>query len=336
MKIALLYNQVSDEASADERDVLVQRDVVAAACQRLGHSVVTVPCSLDLSNVKRELVQACPDLVFNLVESLDGTDRLMPVATLLLDSLHLPYTGAATQSMVVTSDKLVAKQWLRSHQLPTPDWTTANGVGHAENESELEGRVIVKAIWEHASYRMDRDAVCETQRNAVNQELTQILAERSTAWSRPLFAERFIDGREFNLSLLAGAQGPEVLPPAEIEFTNFPEHEPRIVGYRAKWDEASFEYQQTPRRFEFPPVDGPLLAQLRKLATDCWHVFGLRGYARVDFRVDQASRPWILEVNVNPCLSPDAGFAAAIEAAGIPYDRAIGRILKASLVRCHS
>ena len=110
---------------------------------------------------------------------------------------------------------------------------------------------------------------------------------------------------------------PQVLPPAEIDFGDFPPDKPRIVGYQAKWDDESFEYHHTPRRFEFPSTDRALLAELSRLAADCWHQFGLRGYVRVDFRVDRDGRPWILEVNSNPCLSLDAGFAAAVQRAGI-------------------
>ena len=117
------------------------------------------------------------------------------------------------------------------------------------------------------------------------------------------------------------------LPPAEIDFAAFPDDKPHIVGYRAKWDADSFEYHHTPRRFDFPANDRPLLDRLSQLAIQCWREFGLRGYARVDFRVDEAGRPWILEINANPCLSPDAGFAAAVEQAGIGYDQAIERIV---------
>jgi D-alanine-D-alanine ligase len=123
---------------------------------------------------------------------------------------------------------------------------------------------------------------------------------------------------------------PQVLPPAEIDFSAFPPDKPRIVGYRAKWQADSFEYQNTPRRFDFPSADGPLLEQLRSLSLRCWALFGLRGYTRVDFRVDRDGRPWILEINTNPCLSPDAGFAAALQQAGIPFETAIQRILDAA------
>ena len=143
-----------------------------------------------------------------------------------------------------------------------------------------------------------------------------------------VFAEQFIEGREFNLGLLAGPDGPESLPPAEIDFSAFPPEKPRIVGYRAKWEDDSFESRHTPRRFDFPSSDAPLLHRLGELARQCWTLFRLRGWARVDFRVDAAGEPWILEINGNPCLSPDAGFAAAMQQASIPYDQGIQRILE--------
>jgi ribosomal protein S18 acetylase RimI-like enzyme len=118
-----------------------------------------------------------------------------------------------------------------------------------------------------------------------------------------------------------------VLPPAEILFEGYPPQTLRIVGYRAKWDESSYEFQHTPRRFDFPPEDAALLSRLQGLACQCWQAFGLNGYARVDFRVDAGGQPWILEINANPCLSPDAGFAAALQAAGVTYPTAIDRIL---------
>jgi D-alanine-D-alanine ligase len=141
------------------------------------------------------------------------------------------------------------------------------------------------------------------------------------------FVEEFVDGREFNLSVLAGPDGPQVLPPAEIIFTNFPEGKPKVVGFSAKWKEDSFEYKNTHRTFDFKPSDEQLLAKLMSLAKQCWNVFGLNGYARVDFRVDKNGNPCVLEVNANPCISPDSGFFAACKQAGIPFKDAVKRIV---------
>ena len=153
------------------------------------------------------------------------------------------------------------------------------------------------------------------------------LRERVKRTGRPAFAEEYIEGREFNLAMMTGPGAVEVLPPAEIDFSAFPAEKPHIVGYRAKWQADSFEYNNTPHRFDFPAADRPLLDGLTDLALQCWDLFMLRGWGRVDFRVDQSGRPWILEVNANPCLSPDAGFAAALQRAGIEFDEAIGRII---------
>jgi D-alanine-D-alanine ligase len=322
MKIALLYNDASQDATIDERDILVQRDAVGDALRRLGHDTALLPCTLDLDAMRSQLLATRPDVVFNLVEALGGTDRLAPVATLMLESLGLPFTGAPTSALLATNDKLSAKRRLLDAGLPTPAWFLDRWCGGAPNPSS---RAIVKAVWEHASFGMDDDAVVALGPRV---DLNQLLHAREQTTGKQHFAEQFIEGREFNLTVLGGADGPRVLPPAEIDFGAFPQGKPQIVGYRAKWDAGSFEFHHTPRRFDFPEEDHPLLDQLAMLALRSWDEFALRGYARVDFRVDRAGQPWILEVNANPCLSPDAGLAAAVERSGIGYDRALGCILE--------
>lgn len=341
MDVLILHNAVDPHASAAERDVLVQADAIAGALDRLGHRWQRISCTLDLEAVRKYLMQHRPAVVFQLVESLAGSDELAALVPALLDHLAIPYTGATTAALLWTNHKLVCKQRLRLAGLPTPAWFAAEALGTlaAAGEgppgpepaaSERPAVWILKTVTEHASFGLDDEAlVCTTSAEA----LETAVRARQRRLGRPCFAEQFIDGREFNLSLLASPGGPEVLPPAEIDFSAFPPHKPRLVGARAKWDETSFEYQHTPRRFDFPPEDHPLLHKLHGLAKACWQLFGLAGYARVDFRVDAHGRPWILEVNANPCLAPDAGFAAALARAGIPFEQAIQRILDAAHCR---
>jgi D-alanine-D-alanine ligase len=183
---------------------------------------------------------------------------------------------------------------------------------------------IIKSVWEHASIGLDEKSLVE----GVTPEMAfSLLASRASRLGGSCFAERFIDGREFNLTLLAGPKEVQVMPPAEIVFEDYGADMPRIVDYAAKWEKNSFAYQHTVRRFDFPPGDQPLLAALAVLARRCWEAFGLGGYARVDFRVDADGRPWVLEVNANPCLSPDAGYAAALAQAGLPFTEAVRRIM---------
>jgi D-alanine-D-alanine ligase len=330
MRIAIVHNDVNAASAPDERDVLVQVETVATALACLGHQTDRLPCTLDLARLRQRLETLRPDLVFNLVESLGGTGRLIHLAPALLDALGLAYTGACAEAIQLTSHKVLAKDRLYTLGLPTPDWVgpfpsdLPAAARPAAGALDPTARWIVKSVWEHASIGLDETSTVFCDRA---DQLPVVLRDRAPALGGACFAERFVAGREFNLALLAGPDDPEVLPPAEIVFEGYAPEALRIVGYRAKWDETSYEFHHTPRRFDFPLEDAALLDRLRSLARRCWQGFGLAGYARVDFRVDADGRPWILEINANPCLSPDAGFAAALEAAGISFANAVKRIL---------
>jgi D-alanine-D-alanine ligase len=323
MRVALLHNAVPEDAPLEDQDTLVQVRAVAEALARLGHEPMPLSCTLDLATLRDELLRLRPEVVFNLVESLAGADSLAYLPSAVLDALGVPYTGNRTEALFLTTHKLLGKRQLRQAGLPTPAWMESGRDSHENSSYPLRSSWILKGIWDQGSRGLDDEAVL---RDVGPAEVRRRLAERA-ARSGPSFAEQFIEGREFNLALLAGPAGPEVLPPAEIDFSAFPPGKPRIVGYRAKWEAASFEFHHTPPRFAFSSADAALLAGLRSLAERCWTLFGLRGWARVDFRVDAAGRPLILEINANPCLSLDAGFAAALGEAGIPFDEAIRRIL---------
>jgi D-alanine-D-alanine ligase len=330
MRIAIVHNAVSAGGAPDERDVLVQAQAIGAALAELGHCAAYLPCTLDLAELKGRLQDFSPDLAFNLVESLDGSGRLIHLVPALLDTMGLPYTGSCTEAILMTSHKVLAKDRLIALRLPTPPWLgpfpsdiPAMCPIPAE-EWNADASWLVKSLWEHASIGIDESATVLCNRA---DGLWDVMRDRALHFGGACFAERFIDGREFNLSLLAGGNSPEVLRPAEITFEGYADGELRIVGYRAKWDADSYEYHHTARRFDFPPEDAPLLTRLQDLSRRCWQAFGLKGYARVDFRVDPGGRPWILEINANPCLSPDAGFAAALEASDVRYAEAVERIL---------
>lgn len=331
MRVAFLYNQSSEDPAQAAEDELPSRSPIVAALEHLGHDVHPVACSLDLATVRRQLEDLGPDLAFNRVESLGGSDSMMAAIPLLLDAMGLPYTGCSAAALASTANKVLVKQRLVRAGLPTPAWFTADGPPMHSTVCDSGGhrsKWIVKAIFEHASFEIDDHSVIHTSQPG---ELFDAIRSCQAATGRPYFAEEFIDGREFNLSVIGS--GPEVLPPAEIDFSAFPADRERIVGHAAKWNADSFEYNHTPRRFDFPAADDPLLQRLNSLAAECWRLFDACGYARVDFRVDANGRPWILEVNTNPCISPDAGFAAAWEQAGLGYAAGIQRILSEAMKR---
>jgi len=327
MHVAILHQHVPADASADERDVLVQVDAISGALTRLGHSFSVVPCTLDLAALAGKLESRRPDLVFNLVESLNGTDSLQSLVPLLVESLRIRCTGSSGAAILDSGRKGFAKSLLRAASLPTPASYDIGTLDQPRCEF-TPGRFILKPDLEHASLGMTDADVVDA---ASVEQLRSQLSSKAAAFGRPVFAEAFIDGREFNLSLLESAGEVQVLPPAEIRFVDFPAGKPTIVGSAAKWDETSFEYAATVRSFELDSADGPLVELLGRLAVGCWKALNLRGYARVDFRVDPDGVPFILEANANPCLSPDAGFAAAAAIAGMDHTEITRRILEAAV-----
>jgi len=322
--IVVLHGTVPPDAPKDEQDTLVEAREVSEALGRLGYEPYPLSCSLDLRHLADSLAKLRPEAVFNLVESLEGKGQLIHLAPSVLDHMGLSYTGSSAEALFLTSNKLVAKTLLEKAGVPTPPWMTPEVL--QKGPLPFGPPYIVKSVWEHASVGLDEDSVIWDER-ALLQELSRKKARYGGKW----FVEAYIEGREFNLSLLESENGPLILPPAEILFEGYGPGKIRVVGYRAKWEEESFEYNHTPRTFSFPDRDKPLLRRLSDLAALCWALFDLRGYARVDFRVDAAGNPWVLEVNANPCLTLGGGFASAAEQGGFSYDRLIEQILKSCL-----
>ena len=322
--VVIVYDQMAEKSSdPDHRDVLEQVGAVGDVLGAMGYAPVELGLTLDLSAIQKVLKDLSPAFVFNLVESLEGSGRLIHLVPTALEFHKIPYTGAPADALYQTSNKAVSKKLLQGSDLPTPEAVfqedSLTGPSPGKGDS-----YIIKSVWEHASIGIEEDSVVTVQDK---EHLYEAMAVRRKALGGSCFAERYIEGREFNLSLLASPNGPLLLPPAEIRFDHFPPEKRKIVGYKAKWDTESFEYHHTPRCFQFPREDKPLLKQMGELTVKCWNLFGIRGYARVDFRVDRENRPWILEVNANPCLSPDAGFAAAAAEADLAFRDVVERIV---------
>ena len=264
--------------------------------------------------------------MFNLVEELNGEVSLNYTPGFLLRSLAIPFTGCPPEALLVTTDKLVTKRILRAVDIPTPAWVSL--IPADEPFRDPAAQYLLKPVHADASQGIFEEQV---RLAVLHEDLFRELAQAEERTGREWFAEAFIGGREFNISVLETSEGPVVLPPAEIRFDDFPEDKLKIVGYRAKWDESSFEYHHTPRTFDFSQVDEFLLSQLKEIALKCWQLFKLRGYCRVDFRIDEAGQPWVLEINSNPCISPDAGFVAAAARAGRSYSEVLDCILHAAV-----
>ncbi len=325
MRVLILHDEIPADAGVDELEVLEQARTVAATLRHAGHSVELGAFPNDPVAAEARVRCARPDVIFNLVETVERSMRGIGAAPALFAQTGVPFTGSGEEPMRSSTNKLVAKQRLADAGILTPVWFTLEELRGGAVASG--GRWILKSVWEHGSFGLEEDSVIDTDRGGV---VCGALEARLRALGGEGFAEAYVDGREFNVALLEVDGKPMVLAPAEIVFRDWAPERPKIVGWRSKWAEQSFEYTHTERRYDFEEDDAPLTAELGRLALRCWSAFRLSGYARVDFRVDAAGRTFVLEVNANPTLAPDAGFAAAARRSGRSLDQAIRCILQAA------
>jgi D-alanine-D-alanine ligase len=315
----LLHDRLSAESRPDEVDVLAQVEQVSAALHSNGWETSVQPADLELAAIRAAIEAEQPACIVNLVESLAGDGRLIPIVPALLSHMGVPFTGSSSDAIHLSSHKEVAKAWMRSHGVPAPRSLRAGDVGEADHT-----RWIVKSLWEHASLGLD-DASVVTGSTAALARIEHCRCVYGGIW----FAEEYVEGREFNISIIEHDGQPLVLPLAEMTFVDYPAERPKIVGYAAKWDEESPDFHATQR--VFATLGEQEREALTTTAQQCWRLFGLNGYARVDIRLHADGTPYVLEVNANPCLTRDAGFAAAAKQGGIDYETMIRRIIEAAL-----
>lgn len=321
--IVVAHPRVSADADPSTSDVLDQVELVTGALAALGERFETV--AVDGGRVWEALAGRPGVVVFNLLEAPPGSPQLQTAATAALELLGLPFTGAAAGPMWLSTDKLATRALLASAGLPV----AAGGRFEPDRPALLDvvpPPWILKPAYEDASLGLEGDPVCAT----VGQAVARGRALTASFPGQPIVLEHFLPGREFNVALLEDAAGVEVLPVAEIAFVDFPPGTPALVGYEAKWQTGSFEYEHTVRRFPSLEVEAALLDELAGLARSAWRACGLAGYARVDLRLDESGRPQLLEVNANPCLSADAGFMAAAGRAGLDAAAVVARIVAAA------
>ena len=321
MRVTVLHLDLVSQAPPEVEDSLLTAREIAKTLIARGHHVSLIPFSPDYGAFTRRIAKARPDIVFNMVEHAMGQDQLAAVAPAYLEQMGMRYTGAGAAAIVATCDKPFAKEIMRAAGLPTPDWA----VGPAWHGLKDDGRYIVKSSTEDASLGLDDDAVVKGA--DVRARAQYCFETYGGRW----FAEAYIEGREFNIAVIEDEGVIHVLPLAEIRFLDWKPGRARIVGYKCKWDDASEESQQTARAFGIEEENPALAAELIHLTRAGWTLFGNRGFARVDFRIDEKGRPLILEINPNPALDEEAGFAAACAQAGISYPDALEKIIAAAL-----
>jgi D-alanine-D-alanine ligase len=267
-----------------------------------------------------------PEVVFNLFEGLADWGDTEIYCIGLLEWLRVPFTGCPLKATCLSRDKPLTKQLLRAAGLPTAN-SFVVPEGRAP-ECRLRWPVIVKPAHQDASVGLDQGSVVTTQ--AALEERVALMLER---YGPPVLVEEYIAGREFCVGLF---ERPELafLPIAEYEFLAGADRGLwPIITYDGKWKAGSSDYEMSPMRFPARNVSAELANRLREITERAYRLFGCRDYARLDFRVNAAGEPFVLEMNTNPGLNPEAGFALGLESMGLTWASLIVQLVKNALAR---
>jgi len=265
-----------------------------------------------------------PHIIYNFVESVEGISSYEWCMAGLFELLGYEITGCPPITLGNCLNKARAKAILKSRDILTPEYRTLQKTKRfTEKEIDLRYPMILKLMNEDASIGISEFSVVNNYT-----ELREQLNFMVETYYQDIILEEYITGRELNVAILGG----NVLPISEINFTGLPENFPNIVTYDGKWTEGSVYFNHTK-----PVCPAVLPARIKKkiekTALASYDALNCRDYARVDIRLSNDGVPYVIEVNPNPDISSDSGFARAAAAAGLSYDDLLYKIANFALTR---
>lgn len=318
----------SCQSVESDAGVIEEVKAVAEALSRL-NIPFRIKAVESLAALTTTLGHAREHLIFNLVENFPGRPADAMQVPILCEAFGKECTGNDSTCQVLALDKWRTKAVLRAAGLPVPGGIIIPPGHRSAMSSALPPPPwIVKPLFADASEGIHASSVIASGMN----NLLKAVARVHREFKHPALVEQFFGTREINISVLQDGKSIKALPVAEIEFRDFGENRPRIVDYAAKWHTDSFEYKNTVRVIP-AKLDKTTAHQLQSAALEAWQTMGCRDYARVDFRLDEAGKFVILEVNPNPDISPDSGFAAALACSHIPYQKFVKKVCENAVAR---
>jgi D-alanine-D-alanine ligase len=338
LKVTILYNTFEGyeeypgadiEAAAAEngkkkRKKKTDIEAITDALASLGHEPSTFAVD-GRPQTLTALSRSSADLYFNLVESYAGDDTMEMHFAAFLDLVGKKYTGAGPHGSCLAMDKTVAKKLIKYHDLDTP-YSVVMNKGRVEHAQDIRFPVIVKPASEDASKGINAASVVNSLK-----DLFERIAYVHDEFDSPALIEEYIEGREIYAAIL-GNDRPEALPLIELDLSKLPDGMPRIAGYEVKFDTTTEAYKKT-KSAPAKDMDDELVARIHETALTAFRVLKLRDYGRVDLRVTDTGKIYVIEANPNPWLDPAAEFTMAAKESGRSYKQLIGEIMELALAR---
>ena len=318
MRVAILFDGASAYATNPDMLILGTVEAIEKSLVTEGNEVVHIPVYQDGKWIEK-MRKGKFDLAFNMCEGIDGIATLESAVISVLELFKIPFTGASSYSTAICLRKHVINGLLEKNGLPIPRFAC---IRRGEPLVSVGYPAIVKPAAEDASLGVEQKSVVRNTR-----QLAERVGAMLEGWDEVL-VQRFVDGREVNVGILGDA----VLPIAEIDFGKMPRGRWNIVTYQSKWAPGSVDDVGGAPRCP-AKLPAKVAAEVRRVALRAWKLAGGFGYGRVDMRIDHNGQPWILEVNANPDIAPDAGLARMAKVVGIDYPALIRNICELGLGR---
>jgi D-alanine-D-alanine ligase len=326
-RVAIVYNKPRHsryDAVSEGKAVLGVLEAVEAvhwALLELGFEVTQVPLVPPLERAKEKLRKINMDLVFNLFEGFCGSPETEAVLPKILSEMGIPTTGCPASALKLGLDKAKMKVMLKVAGIRTPDFQLLNP--ETLNWFRLGYPCIIKPRCEDASHGLSPGSVVNDSASLKGQ-----IGLVSNWYSGGALVEEFIDGREFNTTIMGDSEY-RVLPVSEIVYS-LPPRMPRILTFAAKWEPDSPYFEGT-KAVCPAEVEAEERERIAETAVAAFRIIGGQGYARVDMRMDHEGQVNVIEVNPNPDISPGSGAVRQAEAAGMTYTQFIEKIVQLAI-----
>jgi len=311
------YSDEQMQAWKTEYDVLV-------TLREMGHTAQPLGVSDELVPIREAIETSQPHIVFNLLEEFHGVAIYDYYVVSYLELMRQHYTGCNPRGLMLAHDKAISKQILSYHRIPTPRFAIFPRGNKVKRPRRLHFPLLVKSVVEDASLGISQASIVHSDERLADR--VRFVHEQVNT---DAIAEEYIEGRELYVGVI-GNQRLQTLPVWEMVFSKMPEHLPHIATARVKWD---LNYQKkhgiTTRAAK--DLDPGLCDRIGKLCKRVYRALSLSGYARMDLRLAQDGRVFVLEANPNPNLSYGEDFAESAETVGISYENLLQRILNLGL-----
>ena len=297
---------------------------VVTTLRRLGHEVFPLGVGSNLGVIRNAIHELEPQIAFNLLEGFDDVATWDQNVVAYLELSKMPYTGCNSRGLLLAREKSIAKKLLTYHRIPVADFAVFPRGRKVRRPKRLGFPLFVKSLTLDASIGISQASVVEDDEKLV--ERVRFIHE---SIGTDALVERYIEGRELYVGILGNEQL-QVLPIWELSFTKMPEEKRRIATERLKWS-LTYQKKRGIVSEEASDLPEPEQQRIREIAKRVYRTLKLSGYARIDLRLGETGRVYVIEANPNPQLSRDEDFAQSARKAGFDYRDLVQRIVNLGL-----